>query len=208
MRQSCVSRRNVSESDATEASARLAVLSDFDRAVWACTFYGGLRIGEVRALQRGSIDLEAGVIRVAGSYDDFEGVQTTKTKAGAREVPVIFPLRRVLSAYLDATRGNDADALFPGQRGGKASTLPIFRLRTYEAWEKAPEAVGGPFARLSPHEGRHVFASWLIASGVGMFYVSRYMGHANTRITERVYAHLDRDRIARNVARVEAALAA
>ena len=92
MRQSCVSRRNVSESDATEASARLAVLSDFNRAVWACTFYGGLRIGEVRALQRGSIHLEAGVIRVAGSYDDFEGVQNDQDKGGRAGGPGHLPV--------------------------------------------------------------------------------------------------------------------
>lgn len=66
------------------------------------------------------------------------------------------------------------------------------------------EGVRGPYDRLCPHEGRNVFASWLIASGVEVVYVSRYMGHSSTRNTERVYAHLDRD----HIARMEAALAA
>ena len=185
--------------DATEAEARLALLSDYDRAVWALIFYAGLRIGEVRALRVEDVDLDAGVIRVEGTYDDIEGRQDPKTRAGVREVPVIFPLRRILTSYLPTT---DRELLFPGQRGGESFNPSHLRLRSYAAWE------AGGHGRLCPHEGRHVFASWLIASGVEMFYVSRYMGHANTRITERVYAHLDRDHIKRNVARVEAALAA
>lgn len=185
--------------DATEAEARLALLTDYDRAIWGLVFYSGLRVGEIRALQVEDVDLELGVIRVRSTYDDIEGRQSPKTAAGTREVPMIFPLRRLLTAYLPHVAHG---TLFPGQRGGESFNPSHLRLRTYRAWEN------GGYERLCPHEGRHVFASWLIASGVEMFYVSRYMGHKDTRITERVYAHLDRDHIARNVARVEAALTA
>jgi integrase len=38
--------------------------------VWATALYAGLRRGELQALRWRDVDLEAGVIRVEGSWDD------------------------------------------------------------------------------------------------------------------------------------------
>ena len=39
------------------------------------------------------------------------------------------------------------------------------------------------------HQLRHTYASELLSAGVPPYWVSRWLGHADTRITERVYAH-------------------
>jgi integrase len=44
-----------------------------------------------------------------------------------------------------------------------------------------------------PHTLRHTAASWMAQSGVPMFEISKYLGHSDTRITERRYAHLSPD---------------
>lgn len=44
--------------------------------------------------------------------------------------------------------------------------------------------------RVTPHTLRHTAASWMAMAGVPMFEISKYLGHSDTRITERRYAHL------------------
>lgn len=43
---------------------------------------------------------------------------------------------------------------------------------------------------VTPHTLRHTAASWMAMDGVPMFEISKYLGHSDTRITERRYAHL------------------
>lgn len=168
-----------------EAHARIAALNDFDGTVWSTIFFGGLRIGEVRALTRASVvmDEKEPHLLVESGWDDVEGRRDTKTQAGARQVPMLPPLRKALAAYLLRTFGNADDPLFPGVRGESFDPSAL-RRRTYKAWEKAG------FSKLEPHAGRHVYASWLIRDGNPLFIVSRAMGHSSTRVTERVYGHL------------------
>ena len=43
--------------------------------------------------------------------------------------------------------------------------------------------------RRSPHQMRHTFALLLLKAGVPITYVSRQLGHRDSSITLRVYAH-------------------
>lgn len=43
---------------------------------------------------------------------------------------------------------------------------------------------------VTPHTLRHTAASWMAMNGVPMLDISKYLGHGDTRITERRYAHL------------------
>lgn len=46
---------------------------------------------------------------------------------------------------------------------------------------------------VTPHTLRHTAASWMAESGVDMFRISRYLGHSDTKVTERRYAKLHPD---------------
>ena len=52
----------------------------------------------------------------------------------------------------------------------------------------------GAAAKISPAIGfhilRHSYASWLATRGVPLAVIARQLGHADTRMTERHYAHL------------------
>lgn len=45
----------------------------------------------------------------------------------------------------------------------------------------------------TPHILRHTAASWMAEKGVDMFRISRYLGHSDTKVTERRYAKLHPD---------------
>ncbi|KFD25822.1 hypothetical protein IH86_23415 [Sphingobium yanoikuyae] len=57
----------------------------------------------------------------------------------------------------------------------------------HHAWNKARKAAGLPDLRI--HDCRHSFASWLVEAGYSIYIVSKALGHASSRTTER-YAHV------------------
>ena len=63
---------------------------------------------------------------------------------------------------------------------------------------KAVESIKAAFGRaceraglddVTPHTLRHTCASWLAQKGVPFAVIARYLGHADSRTTERIYAH-------------------
>ncbi len=76
-----------------------------------------------------------------------------------------------------------------------------------ERWSKAqyqrPLAEAGTAARIDPparlHDLRHTYASLLAQAGADLLTISKLLGHADTRITARHYAHLCDKTLARAV---------
>jgi integrase len=56
--------------------------------------------------------------------------------------------------------------------------------RADKAWEKAK------LERITLHECRHCYASYMIAAGVNVKALSTFMGHAKIAITLDLYGHL------------------
>ena len=71
---------------------------------------------------------------------------------------------------------------------------------------KAWEAAG--FSRVTPHQARHSFASYLIAAGADVKVVTEIMGHARVRQSFDRYGHLLRDSHANMVSKLDALLMA
>src|SRR4051812_23835272 len=69
------------------------------RAALALAGYAGLRLGEVRALAWSDVDLTAGSVTVRRSMLPNGTAKAPKTDAGARTVPLLPALRRVLVAW-------------------------------------------------------------------------------------------------------------
>jgi integrase len=167
-----------------EAAALVVALSLEDRAVWASAFYAGLRRGELRALRVRDIAFDNGIIHVARSWDDEAGeLKDAKTDAGRRDVPIVGALRGELQRHLLRT-GRRGDHLLLGETPDEPFVPTRVRRRALAAWEAAG------LEAITLHEGRHTFASTLIAAGVDLKQVSEYMGHAGIGITADRYAHL------------------
>jgi integrase len=164
------------------AAALLSALPEADRALWATAMYGGLRRGELRALRASDVDLAAGVIRVERSVDDKAGVGETKGR-NKRRVPIPSALRQRLREHLMRTGRRDDELLF-GPTGVSPFSPTRVTERADKAWEKAK------LERITLHECRHCYASYMIAAGVNVKALSTFMGHAKVAITLDLYGHL------------------
>ncbi len=178
-----VSGRRERYASPEEAEALIAAVPERDRATWATALYGGLRLGELRALRVDDVDLSAGVIRVERGWDPAEGVIELKSHAGRRKVPIAAVLRDHLAEHLARTRREGSELIF-GNTAESPFTPNRFQPRADDAWAEAG------LERLTPHEGRHTFASMMIAAGVNAKALSTFMGHANISITLDRYGHL------------------
>lgn len=161
-----------------EAERLLDALEGEDRVLWATAIYAGLRRGELAALRWEDVDLAQGVIHVRRGWDVVEGEIAPKSREGRRKVPIPGPLR---------------DALVEHRMGVPDGQVRVFRSapwvikagpRAVRRWDKA---------KLSPitlHEGRHTYASFMIAAGVNAKALAAFMGHANIAVTYDLYGHL------------------
>jgi integrase len=152
-----------------EAQRTLAAMAEADRLVYALAFYTGMRIGEIFALDWLAVDLTAGTIRVVES----------KTEAGRRRRPILEPLLPLLKASSLAQGRPDTGNVVRGVR--RPSELSK-RVR------EALEAAG--FVAVTPHECRHTFASYCIASGMNAEAITTLMGHTSVDVTFNRYGHL------------------
>lgn len=184
--------------DVEGAAALIAALPTvFDRALWATAFYANLRRGELMALRREDVDLEAGLIRVEQSYDPpSRRFIPTKSHAGRRRVPIVAVLRRALAEHLLAAGPIKPGALVFGE-GGKPFDYDAAVERKAGAW--AATAVGAflrgeslavPLEPVGLHEARHTAASLMIAAGLNLKAISDFLGHASITTTLDRYGHL------------------
>jgi integrase len=96
--------------------------------------YAGLRLGEPQALRVEDVDLPGGLIHVRRGWDQYEGKQASKSRAGERRVPVVAVLRRELEPL---SRGRADSHIF-----GRSPTRP-FSPRRCTSERAAPGAPTG-----------------------------------------------------------------
>lgn len=146
--------------------------------------YGGLRRGELKALRGHRVDLDANVIHVHRGWDDKEGEIDTKGR-NRRTVPIPRILREHLLSHLMRTgrRADPAALVF-----GETATAPFaprdLTRRADQAWAEAG------LDRITLHECRHTYASFMIAAGVNAKALCDYMGHSSITVTYDRYGHL------------------
>jgi site-specific recombinase XerD len=147
-----------------------------DRTTWLCLSLlaaTGLRISELCALRLGSINAQAGEIRVFGK--------------GARERIVMVVNRDVRQALLHhvhtLTAQQPNSPIFTNHRG-RPLTPQCLRLRLH-ALRRALK-IG---RSITPHMLRHTAATLLLEGGVDIRYVQRLLGHASIATTQ-IYTHV------------------
>jgi integrase len=187
----------------TQAAALIAALPDPERALWCAALYGGLRIGELRALRWSDVDLPANLIRIRSGWDEVEGAIDPKSRAGTRPVPLAGEVRRALLAHKLAT-GRDGEDLVFGRTATEPFVRTTVRSRALRAWGwrqvRNPQSGGkkttwtksrdDALDPLTPHEARHCAVSYMIAAGMNPKQISVYIGHGDVRQTWNRYGHL------------------
>jgi integrase len=163
------------------------------RALVLLAAYSGLRLGELLALRRVRLDLEAGVVHVTeGEHELVGGTIITgppKTEAGHRQVAIPPHLLPVLREHLDRFVRPGPDALvFGGEKGG-------WLRRSYwnVKWRDARDEVGLPGFRF--HDLRHTGNTLAAATGASTRELMNRLGHSSPQAALRYqHATAERDR--------------
>jgi integrase len=161
------------------AERLLGLLGCAHRALWGTAIYAGLRRGELTALRWGDVDLAGGVIRVEHGWDRVEGEIAPKSRQGRRAVPIPAPLRDIL---IEHRMGADAQAVRVFRSSGWVEYASEKARETWRAHNLDPV--------ITLHEGRHTYATMMIAAGVNAKALCTFMGHANISVTFDVYGKL------------------
>jgi len=142
-----------------------------DAAIIAVLYSGGLRRGELVALDLGDYERPEGRLRVRGK--------------GRKErlVPLADGANRALADWL-ALRGVAPGPLFCAiHKGGRLIPGRLAPVAVYTALAKRARQAGVP--RLTPHDLRRTFVGDLLDAGADIATVQHLAGHANVNTTAR-----------------------
>lgn len=172
--------------------------SNLVHALYATAVYTGLRLGELAALDRASVDFDKRLIMVKNSFH-------TETKTGEiRFVPILDPLLPVLKRWFVTCPGGRV--VFPNAHG--RMHLPSARV-FQETLHRVLARAGFPRVEFKGklrwyvrfHDLRHTFASHWAMSGGDMYRLQKILGHQTAEMTQR-YAHLSPDVFVSDYARM------
>ena len=175
------------------------------RAFVLLATFASLRWGEVTALQRCDLDLDAGSVRVRHAFTERRSpggeisLGPPKSKAARRMVGIPAVIIPALREHLAAFVKPEPDALvFPGPMGG-----PMRRRNFNRAtgWSYATTAIGVPGLHL--HALRHTGNTFAAATGAGLRDLMARMGHDSERAA-MIYQHEARGADAAITGRIDA----
>jgi hypothetical protein len=139
--------------------------------------------------ERDPLDAGERWISVERSWDDRDGLVDPKSKAGVRLTLLCETLRAILAEHVRQTGRSGDDLIF-----GKTATAPFVPStvgrHAEDAWTAAK------LERVTLHQCRHGFDSFLDAAGITEARADRYMGHAQNTVGDR-YRHRLRGQLAR-----------
>lgn len=151
-----------------------------DRAILALLFSTGLRVSELVALNRDSINLERGEFSVRGK--------------GQKDRPVYLSdsATAILAEYLQG-RKDDFDPLFIHFSGSKSELeggeYTRLTTRSIQRIVEKYSKLAGITKHVTPHTLRHSFATDLLMNGADIRSVQGLLGHSNISTTQ-VYTHI------------------
>jgi len=155
----------------------------------------GIRRGEACGLQWGDVDFKAGTVTVRRNlqYTASAGVYETSPKNGKARTVDVGP--DVLS-LLSRLRVEQASACISKWVFTQdESPEPMFPQSPTRYFKKFGERYG--IEDFHPHKLRHTSASLAITNGADVVSVSERLGHSDTAVTLRMYAHANEESIRR-----------
>lgn len=152
-------------------------------------FWTGLRPSEMIALDWDDIDFRRGIIKVTKALtqaaDEFE---STKTRAGKREVKILEPAMQALISQKAFTYLKNKE-IFQNMKTGERWTgdRPIRN----GVWRPALRKAKVSYRR--PYQTRHTYASMMLTAGEDIAWLAKQLGHSSAITTMNVYAKFIKD---------------
>ena len=180
----------------------------------------GLRVGELTGLRWQDIDFQNNLINVnhtlvfydrsKANYTGF-GINTPKTKAGYRSVPMIASVKEAFEEQKQYLKDNDLrsidvidgfkDFIFVNRFGHvqhqgtlNKAIKRIIRDANFDALEKNPSIKEeNLLPNFSCHTLRHTFTTRLIESGMNIKVIQEALGHSDIQTTLDIYADVTKE---------------
>lgn len=155
----------------------------------------GLRRGECCGLQWSDIDFKAGAVTVRRNlqYTAAAGVYATSPKNGKVRVVDVGPDALALLKQLREKQAQSCISKWCFTQEGTAE--PMHPQSPTRYFQKFGQRYG--VKDFHPHKLRHSSASIAITSGADVVSVSERLGHSDTAVTLRMYAHANEESIRR-----------
>lgn len=155
-----------------------------DLAILELFYSAGLRISELRGIDRRDLDLLAGSVKVRG-----KGRKERIVPVGSAAQRALREYERVRDQLLAKVGpAGDRNAFFLSQRGKRMSPKTLHNAVT--AWLSQVDEGAG----LSTHALRHTFATHLLDGGADLRAVQELLGHASVSTTQ-IYTHTSVERL-------------
>jgi integrase len=161
------------------------------RAMVLVAAFTSLRLGELLALTRRSLDLQEGTITVVAQLQElskgghYRG--DPKSEAGRRTVALPTVLLPMLESHLDTWVSREPDSFIFGGLNGQ----PLRRATFNKAWHQAVARVDLPGFRF--HDLRHTGNTLAAATGASTKELMARMGHSSSRAA-LIYQHATKQR--------------
>jgi integrase len=164
-----------------------------DRVLVMVPTLTGFRIGEVLGLTWPAVDLKVNKLHVrlnlvdAAKKNGGRQLRAPKSKRSRRTVDLPQELAHELKVWKLKCPPSENDLVFATLEG-----KPLHRKAASQILDAAIAAA--EVKRLTLHKLRHTFASLLLSRGVPIPKVSNLLGHRDSVITMKVYAHFVQDK--------------
>lgn len=193
-------KKDESEKAYTASELRNVLTSaDLEPLRWRTYIYlsadTGARRGELCGLQWHDIDWKAGTITIRRNlqYTKQKGVYVANTKNGkSRTVDIGSETLSILRQLRDEQAASCISKWVFTQEG---TADPMFPDSPTRYFKKFGEKYG--IKGFHPHKLRHSSASIALTSGADVVSVSQRLGHSDTAVTLRMYAHANEESIRR-----------
>ena len=143
----------------------------------------GLRAGEICGLTVDDLDLVRSSIRIRQSAW-YGNIQTPKSRAALRTVPIPDILRTTLESYLLKWKPNPARLLFATRTGKPHSANKVVQRKLWPILDALK------IERCGFHAFRHTASTLLIDLGASPKTVQAQLGHSDASITLDRYSHV------------------
>jgi len=166
-----------------EQEAILNALNGQHKNLIQFAFWSGLRTSELVGLEWGDIDFVRNTVMVQRAKTQYsKKPETTKTKAGKREVKLLSPAIQAINNQKQYSflAGN---SVFKNPNTNK-DWVGDQQIRKF--WKWALKRAGVRYRR--PYQTRHTYASMMLSSGEPLAWVSSQLGHSSVTTTARIYA--------------------
>ncbi len=176
-------------------------------------FHTGMRISEFCGLTLSDIDLENKVVNIERQLQRTSDmkliIESTKTNAGTRKIPITDDVAYCLQAIIDDRKAPKAERIVGGYTGflftdkdGYPLVAMHWEHRFNHMVKRYNEIYKLQLPNITPHVCRHTYCSNMTKAGMNPKTLQYLMGHSDIGVTLNTYTHLGLDDAADELSRL------